>query len=255
MKAHVVDDAGRRAELLRELMARQIPITLSSRGPDGWTALRSRVLAFDDRADRLTVEYPSDGEGRQVEIVAGQSVGIAFRRGHRKCVGNALVTGRSWQVLSPGTNVPVLQLAVPEELHELPRRLFYRAPVPEGVSIPVDFWRGDANHLRPRAQDIHRGTMADISAGGVGVLLPGGNAPRFDLDDPVVCSFTVERQAPPVSVCARFRYADDTHRGQLRIGFQFVGLDASPAGRATLDRIARLATRFQHLEMRHRTGR
>lgn len=236
---------NRKAQLLREAASRRLVASVTCKMSDGWATLKTRFLALEDDRHELIIEYPSSPGRVAPEIVGGQSIGVSFRRGHKKCVFNAMVLERCHYSFSKVKGVPALRLQWPEEMCELQRRLYYRAVIPEGTTIPVDLWRGDAKGVRPPESEILRGIMLDLSAGGISIALPFGAFPRLEEDKVATCSFPVDKGEPPATIVGRVRYWDETDAHHLRVGLHFVNLDSSPNQRETLERVVRLAIRFQ----------
>ncbi len=242
-------DPDRQDELLHEAASRYLAVVVTCRAADGWTTLRSRFLGTDAKDQQLFIEYPSGSGTVTPEIVGGQNIGVSFRRSHKKCVFNTMVLGRCQFSLSATEGLPALKLRWPEQMCELQRRLYYRAPVPEGITVPVELWRGRAEDRRSQNDPIYRGTMLDLSAGGVSVALPSDDSPCWHEGDPASCEFQAGSGEPPTTVSGRLRHWEEIGGGCVRVGLHFVGLDSSPDQRDTLERVIHVTVRFQRAEM------
>ncbi len=232
----------RQADLISEAALRRTPVALTSATADGFVTGKSRMLNADEEG--LWIESPSDTGHGPMELAVGQILGVAFRRGHKKCVFQATILRRSTFLIKTGTTVPAVVLKMPTAIHQLQRRLFYRTPIPAQVTIRVDL----EPHNGPgtaAGEGRFNGRMVDLSAGGVNIKLASSERPRYSSRDTVTCRFTTSPDQPAVEVPAQFRYQIATPDGNLRVGLQFVGLETSEQGRHTLERIAALAARFQ----------
>ena len=57
-----------------------------------------------------------------MDVRAGEHVGVAFRRGHKKCVFTSVVLERQEYDRNSDAPVPALTLSWPESMQELQRR-------------------------------------------------------------------------------------------------------------------------------------
>ncbi|HOW72182.1 MAG TPA: PilZ domain-containing protein [Phycisphaerae bacterium] len=239
--------ADQQVEWLQEAAGDRVPLTINYPGVGAWATLKSRLLRADRAGDLLVILYPYVADGPQPEIVVGESLGVAFRRGHEKCVFESQVISRTNCPMGGGIEAPVLEIAWPDSVHELQRRLFSRTRVPPRVVIPVDVARCEpaADKLGQSA----RGVVLDLSAGGISVALPEAKGPRWRAGDILTCSFALESGRSVQKVTGTLRHCDKTPDGRWRLGLQFVGLETSASGRRTIESIARVASRFRRQEI------
>jgi c-di-GMP-binding flagellar brake protein YcgR len=233
------------AELLAEAVSRRSLANISCKLTDGWASFKSCFLGIEDGTRNLIIEYPAPEDLPPPEFTGGESIGISFRRGHRKCVFSTGMVGQCRFALSRDVEIPALKLLWPGQMYELQRRLFYRAPVPARESIAVDI-RRIAGEPDPDAK-VFRGAMMDLSFGGLSVVFERGMHPRWDTDEMVACAFGVEN-AGTFELDARLRYCEQTSPENMRVGLQFAGLENSSDGRELLDRLLDLCARFQQAE-------
>jgi len=234
-------DTDRQAEILGQAVSKRFPAQVTFRQIDNWCSCKTRFLTMDRHVGELLIEYPQPTEGPPPEIVGGQSMDVSFRRGHKKCVFNTLVLGQCRFTLGTIKNVPALKLQYPDEMVELQRRLYHRATVPANMTVPVHLEREEHN----QAGAICQATMLDVSAGGISVVLPKHNRPDWDRDEPVRCSFRTNSTEPPINVIGQVRHAEPMDGERVRVGVHFVGLETDSEQSDTLQRITRLASRFQ----------
>ena len=84
-----------RDEILEQASNQQLQLALTCKDANGWVNVKCRFLAHDAGARRLRIEYPGGHpSGPAPKIAAGQNVGVAFRRGHKKCVFATTAAGR-----------------------------------------------------------------------------------------------------------------------------------------------------------------
>lgn len=242
--------AGRTEELLREAASRQAPLALNCRVDEGWTTGKSFLLGFDPGNGDLIVAYPLGPTNVQPEIVVGQTIGVTFRRAHRKCVFETTVTGRCHYSNGRTESIPALQLEWPEQIFEMQRRLYYRTPVPRDADLPVQV------RLRAGGEEIEndvlacRGRMGDVSAGGMCVVLKNEDNPRWRPDTRLECKFVGAAGGEAMELSGQMRYLYEMPEGGVRMGVEFVGLETDGEARSTLDEIIELTKKFQEIERR-----
>jgi c-di-GMP-binding flagellar brake protein YcgR len=232
-------------ELLREAVARQSPIALSCRVADGWSGYYSKFLQESRNEKGLLIEYPWCDGAYLPELVPGQTLGVSFRRGPKRCVFSTILIATRRIALS-GSEIPAILIEWPGQIFELQRRLDYRAPVPTDRVIEITTRKRPAagNSTEP---PMHA-TLMDVSAGGLSMAFPNDNHPRWDTDDVIECTFKPDPEQPPLEVIGRVRYAQQT-RHAFRVGIQCYGLEATENGRLILDRMIDLCADYQQTEI------
>jgi c-di-GMP-binding flagellar brake protein YcgR len=236
-----------REELLREVVSRQVSLSLSCRLDNVWTTFRSRFLGFDRATGDVVVEYPAATERHLPEIVEGQMIGVSFRRAHKKCVFETSVGGRCFFSLRRGDDVPAIALLWPAAIYELQRRLYYRSPVPEGTTIPVKVRRSHAPQGARDADRDFQGPLQDISAGGLGLVLSWPDYPRWESNARILAELSVEPGQEPLRVEGLLTYLEPCQQ-EVRMGIQFIGLETDLESRPVLEQIIGLASRFHQCE-------
>jgi c-di-GMP-binding flagellar brake protein YcgR len=184
------------------------------------------------------------------ELVVGQTLGVTFRRAHRKCVFETTVTGRCNYSTGRADDVPALRLEWPESVFEMQRRLYYRTPVPRDAELPVQVRVRDEDGDCETDVMVCRGRMGDVSAGGMSVVLKNAENPRWRPETRVECKFVGASDGPAVELYGHMRYLYEMPEGGVRMGVQFVGLETDGAARSTLDEIIELTKKFQEIERR-----
>jgi len=225
--------AAVRDESIQEAVAKSSPAVITVPLSSRWVTLKTRFESADPTAGVITLAWPRPEEGQPApQLLAGQSVSLAFRRGHRKCICITTIAG-----VKEGPDGKSLLVAWPEALQAVQRRAYYRAPVPEGMSVPVRLWRG--GRAQRRLVAVGRwpsvvGQLADISAGGMRVDVPAAQDPQLQVGEPVGVEFTPLREVGQLCLDANFRHCLPLPNGNVALGLQFVGLESSTAGRQIL---------------------
>jgi c-di-GMP-binding flagellar brake protein YcgR len=239
---------GEKGTVLREALDRRTPLVLSFRGPDGWITFSSRLLGLDEDNAQLTIELPAERREQLTDLLPGGSyLGVAFRRGHKKCLCTCVVTGPTDK--RSGRNGPAgLALRWPEQIQVLQRRNYYRVPVPANMELKALVWSGGLNR-KPENPAQDKTTMyariRDISLGGMAVHAPAHEDCPFSEGQTVGCEFGTPDNGR-ITVEAQFRHATRKPNGVKLLGFQFVGLEHGPASRQRIKQIVGLTRQLTH---------
>jgi len=246
--------SGGRDRALAEAIGRREIVVLTLRNSGVWLSRKSQFIGMDPPYERVLVACPAFEDGRTglPSPTPGDCLGVAFRRGHKKCVFSSVVLARGSGRLRSGQLVESLALRWPERIEELQRRVFYRAPVPGNQRIPVTLWHGGATN-RPAAGTDERctytGMLHDLSAGGLSMIVSKDQDPRSDGGDAVGLCFQPDPDGLSFVLDGLLRRATEMPDGTLILGIQFVGLDATEEGRQTLHSLVRIVTRYQRYEL------
>jgi hypothetical protein len=229
-------------QILSEAVGNATRVVLTCRGADGWQTLKTAftVGVREDRCIRL-----SSPGGPPLE--AGQRVGVAFRRGHRKCVFSTVVVGTE-----PDGEVILRR---PSLIQQMQRRVYHRACPPPGRAIPVTIWAGhveDEVDGPPADAPLVQGELEDLSVGGI--RLTTMHAPTLAEGAAVVCSFRVTSRGEPCLVNAMYRHGE-RRADRYSLGFQFIGLETRADGSKILSLLARTVTNYQRAASRRRAAR
>lgn len=237
--------------LIADALARSAPLIVTCRHDEGWGVFKARILAVLMESNEVVLEYP-DGRERSIpELTPGQVVGIAFRRGHKKCIGDTWIHARCIHTSRTGQQIPAFTIICPDELYELQRRLFYRVEIPQQHPVDVAFGPAAQDAGGAPAERVCRGRLIDISAGGLSVKVSLEADPVFEEDQELTCAFSPERGEHAIRITGRVRYRN-VSEAEARYGLQFVGADATPDGRDQLDRVAAFVNTLQSRQKRAR---
>lgn len=238
---------------LAKMAEQQNPVVIHCRVAHEWTTFKSRFLGHEQDRGLIYLASPSNADVGELDLYAGQSLGITLREGHRKYLFEAQYAGACRFPLHLPDGVQAMAIANPDEVRELQRRLYHRSKVPSRVTIPVDLASCIENKHPTRHATPNRGIMLDLSAGGMSLAIPAAEpATAWQPGDRFTCTFALEAGQPPQRVTAELRHCEKVPEGHLRLGVQFVGLEGSMEGYRTLQTIGRTARRFQRLGGRAR---
>ncbi len=255
MSALIPMDPARRDQALDEAVGRNLPVVLSLRQDEAWSVFKSRFLAGNGPSRRLYVEYPSlphRGKGPP-PVRPGENVGVAFRRGHKKCLFTTVALSLGDVTLHGQTRVNAIELMWPDQVQEVQRRAYYRITLSAVRNIKTLIWRGGAAQRGLAGTDalpICEGRITDLSAGGMRVLLPRGTQTGLRTDDSVGVEFQPEPDGPGFLLDALLRHVSANPDGTVALGIQFTGLEATPEGRRVLQRLLRIVNQYQRQELR-----
>ena len=101
----------------------------------------------------------------------------------------------------------------------------------------------------------HTGLLQDVSGGGCRVEIDAARDPQLCAGDTVGIQFRPDPRSEPLCLDAMFRHTEDLGRGQLSLGFQFVGLEMTAQGRHTLQSLSRVVSTFLRIEARRKNKR
>jgi len=231
------------------------PIVLNARISHRWLVLKSRFHGVNRENGLLFIEDPSQqGRGRS-EFEIGQNVGISFRHRHKKCIFETQIIDESLPDKEGTSSVPIISLRWPDRIHEFQRRLYSRAKVPPRLTIPVDICPENNRPIQTTGGMAYRGLMLDLSAGGMNIALPAEKHTHLKAGDTVTCTFALEPGQAPQEISGWLRHCEQVPGGHLRVGLQFLGLEASTEGYKTLRRLGQAANRFRQMQTRRRSRR
>ena len=229
-------------ESLRDAVGRHIPLSLSVQ-TDNWVNLHSRFLAVRD--DKVLVELPVLDGGVPHEFIPAEKVALSFKLKHHKYISSARVAGMDTWKLDDGTDLTVLSLCFPMQMQRLQRRSFTRVEVPAGRVVRVSFWPGDKDSEPASHSDavpVWSGRVLDLSAGGFQAVLHEGTSLAEGQTVGVRLAFGPGETS--VYCDAQFRHGCRQQDESWSLGFQFIGLAQTEAGRDVLRVLGRKMNEF-----------
>lgn len=235
----------RRDQILDEAIRDASPVAITHRTTEGWKSFKGRLSSGNHLDREFAVVFPSQADNDSLsQVRSSDTIGISFRVGHRKCVLSTQILGirqepRGW----------VLRARWPESMQQLQRRVFERASLPRGTVIAMRFWI-EGNSGANDERQVKHGQLEDISAGGMRIKV----SDTADVTCGAVyrCVFSPRPGAPAFVLDATLRHREIGDKGRFSLGFQFIGLETTPEGRKTLDRLAHLVSQFHRSSSRRR---
>jgi len=148
----------------------------------------------------------------------GETLGVSFRVGHKKCLFNGSVT----QVDDDS-----LRITRPETIHSLQRRYFQRAPACHTI----------ATYLNVGSQCVHC-IVNDISVGGVLLVSEEPKAADIQVGDQAQVSIVFNRRHSLDALDGLIRGVEKRMDDKYYIGVQFVGFEISAENVRKMDQLA-----------------
>lgn len=237
---------GQVDQILNDSISQQRRLVLTHNSPLGWRTFPSRFLSGSASLQALQVAAPISCNSSAPLPAPGETLGVTFRLGHKKCMFGTTVKS----VHQDGGEGEVT-LCWPDHLQQLQRRLYERAKPPKDAVIAVRFWcEAVASGTAAEARCVRHGQLEDISAGGIRIKVAHPN--EIELGATYRCAFAPRPGKSSLVLDALVRHREAADYGRTSIGFQFVGLETTVEGRQLLDRLARTVSQFQRARSRTR---
>ena len=235
-----------RAQPLEAAIDRRGQVVLTCNTQQGWRTFKAQFKA-GSRGSR-TIEFAArttdDTPGWAIPAT-GNTLGVTFRVGHKKCLFAVAVKS-----MERKASVLTVTTAWPDQLDLLQRRAYERATPPGRTVIAVRFWRdAPTAEAATNERTVRHGQLEDVSAGGMRVKVAGAD----DIEPGTCyrCAFAPRPGKPSLVVDALVRHREAVEGGRASVGFQFVGLETTPEGRRTLDRLARTVQQYHRARSRN----
>ena len=239
-------------QYLCEAIRRQVPVSLTYRVGRTWVNCHSKILKQAD--DKLWLEQPASDS--HPEIKRGLPVGLSFKIKHHKHIFNTVVAAAGQFRFDELPAVRALCIPCPREMQRVQRRAYNRVEVPRNRSVLATFWRSGLGHPPENARNAcltWEGWVTNISAGGFQVRTASQGGPSLEEGDVAGVRIDFGQGYEPVLAEAQLRHQSTDDRGVTMVGFQFIGLNETAAGRQTLRQIGRIVCEFQRLRGRRRS--
>ncbi|MHC4691162.1 MAG: flagellar brake protein [Planctomycetota bacterium] len=250
-------------EVLQAAIDEKVPAIMSYLSQDKWHV--TKVLLTRLGANRLNIEIWPREKPHPINIQTDQPVGISIKYGYGKFVFDTTVVDLK---LSEGSNSqgrsPTIVLEVPGRIEIVQRRSYFRVDVPRSLKVNILLWhRGlkcvpedilrdrarkpdnDESNNSKKRKDYYIGKLVDISAGGAQIAVDTDQKPDFRKGQFIRLTFTPMPYEKPLILDAQIRNilptVDDRN---ICLGIQLVGLEASPEGRAVLQRLCNVVEHY-----------
>jgi hypothetical protein len=239
--------------ILQAVIENKIPVIMSYLSNQRWRVVRAMITSLED--NRFEVKVSPQKKSHSINVQINQSVGISLKYGYGdgydKFIFGATVTGFK-SSSSPGGDT--IALAVPEQIELVQRRSYQRVDVPKSLEVKVQLWHryymSGEGMASAEVRQNWRGTLVDISAGGVQIAIDAAQISDFKKGQSLGLRFTPMHYETPLMFNAQIRNILPTADGKsICLGLQMVGLEASPEGRLILQRLCSIVE--QYYQMNH----
>jgi PilZ domain len=231
--------------ILRESISEQRHLVLTHNGPLGWRTFKASFASERQSSGEFTVRVLVTKDMEPTDLPQkGDTLGGTFRMGHKKCMFcTELVSARC------GEGEATFVVTWPAQVQQLRRRAYERATPPGDQVVAVRFWcESDSSQSAADARTVRHGQLEDLSCGGI--RLKVSNVSDLKMEATYKCVFSPRQGKPAVLVDGILRHREAVEHGRASLGFQFVGLETTPEGMKTLDRLARIVNHFQRSKSR-----
>lgn len=182
-----------------------------------------------------------------LDIKKDQPVGICFQYEHSRYIFESPVS------VPPGFVQPCeLILEMPDKIEIMPRRVYERQAIPNGMKVRALFWhRGfqNASEQSPD-EDYWQGKLENLSAGGAMIRVEPDHRDFFSMGQLVGVQFTPMSYQKPLLLEGHVRHLQSPPgEDALLVGVEFLGLEASPEGRETLHRLLEVIDIYEKMNL------
>ncbi|UCE99109.1 MAG: PilZ domain-containing protein [Planctomycetota bacterium] len=233
-------------EILQATIEKKTPAIMSYLSKRKWHV--TKVLLTDLGANRLSIQVLPRKNPHPLNIQVNQPVGISLKYGYGKFIFETTV-----EALEPSpkaTSGGTIVLKVPERIEIVQRRNYFRVDVPHSLKVTVLLWHRSSSESEQQVppENYWQGRLADISAGGAQIVVETAQKPDFKKGQFIGLRFTPMPYEMPLMFDAQIRNilptADDK---SICLGLQIVGLEASPEGRQTLQRLCNVVEKYYQI--------
>jgi len=226
----------------------QAPLTVTVHHQNRWMTFESKMLAA--QAGFFWVTFPQIDQAEAAhEFSRNEQIGLTFRRGHKRFVFTAAVSGTEEYEDDSGSLAQALRLNEPAEMQLTERRAAPRIEIPPSAMVVASMWLGgwQAQPAEPTvARPVWSGRVVDLSAGGCRVRTNPEMSRYVDVGDVVGIRLTFGAGDNPEVVLMDAQYRrGGRDESMLLAAFQFIDIDESEQTRKAHERIkARLEDFF-----------
>lgn len=207
----------------------------------------SRLLHLGDEG--LVLDAPVH-QGRAVKLAAGESITGSFRLGTEILRFRCQVIGPATFRLDARFVVPVMVLRPPSSLELVQQRRYYRVDVAGRHPTDATLWPimvDDAGEARVTAE--FHGTIANVSAGGIGVLLSDPGLLEASRAGQLWARFALPGENESLIFRVAYRHGSFAeHCRQYLVGLEIVEYIEPGAHAEVIDRLARFVAQQQRAQ-------
>ncbi len=232
------------SDFLELVLDQKVSGTTSYLAKGRWHTAKILIIAITSKSIQLELQPDSDystSHNMQVD----QPVGITFQHEFNKYLLESVVVGYESSVNEDATGRIVIKM--PEKAEKMQRRAYVRVDVPSDMTVKVLFWhRGYSdNTTEVPLENYWQGKMIDLSGGGMLVSVDEAYQENFRNGQLVGLQFTSMAYERPIIVEAVIRHVGEPAQGSLKLGIEFIGLEATADGREKIRHIGDTIDSYQ----------
>lgn len=231
-------------DVLKKAANEQVTAVMSHLYKGKWHM--TKVAIADLAPNTLHINVSESENHRPENIRIDQPVGMSVEMDSSKYVFETTVTGLEPSVNDTG-NGKIL-LALPDRVEKMQRRADARAKTPESLNVRVLFWhRGYADETAAMPMENYwQGSLIDISAVGLKIAVDLDQEPNFRTGQFIDLQFTPMPYEKPLHLEGQVRHVARTEDGgEVSLGIQVIGLEATRLGRQKLNRMHNIVAQYQ----------
>jgi len=119
-----------------------------------WQTFRAVFGSFDAQKNTIVLQEVAEKQSPNAALKSDVEIGVAFRRGHKKCLFTTKITGQEGDTLL---------LQEPTTVRAVQRRAYQRVNIPSHRFIPVKVWEGSLPNSGEVSFPVCSGRVANIS--------------------------------------------------------------------------------------------
>lgn len=236
MSAATNTEISPNASLFEWAAEKLVDLVITQTVDSEWASYRSKLLGYDRNSGALLIARPEPvNDGQRESLSNDVELGVAFRRGHKKCIFLSQIAASS--PLAADTAPGTVVLNPPNEVRSVQRRAYQRVVVPSHRFIAAKIWEGGLPSDNSVSFPISSGRLSNVSVGGVMIDIRSDQNPRLQVGDLVGVEVTQRPGMRPLLVEAQYRHCVMHSDDRLGLGFQFVGLEHDLPGRSSLEEV------------------
>ena len=204
-----------------------------------WRILELKVTDFSNNCITFLAESACE------PLPQEKPVGICIHLGFFKYLFDSTV-----QATETRGRLEYLLLDFPDKVECIQRRMYHRQPVPAGIKVKVLFWhRGYLDDFKGSPKEIYwQGRLLNLSAGGAQFEIEIEQKEHFKVGQLLGIQFTPMSYQKPFLLESHAKYLkEQPDNAAFKIGVEFLGLEAGPEGRETLNRLLEIIAEYEKM--------
>lgn len=205
-----------------------------------WHLLELRIIQVTEEYITFDAQRPCDS------LQPEQPVGICVHLGFFKYIFDTKV-----HAVGPEGLYGHVQLDMPDRVERIERRVYHRQAVPDAMKVNVMFWhRGYlSDDIEGTPDEFYwQGRLLNLSAGGAQFEIESKYHKHFKVSQLLDIQFTPLSYQKPLLLESHVIYLKEQAKSDtLKIGVEFLGLEARPEGRELFSRILEVIEQYNKI--------